>query len=127
MSSNTRSSIWCLFVRILLSRMGSEMIWLIVFLGSSEEYGSWKMICISLRMCRISAFRELGNILSFKEHLAGGRLNETKNGPARRGLAAAGLADQPQCLAALQVEADVVDRVQHTVTGLEVFFQVTDL
>lgn len=36
-------------------------------------------------------------------------------------------ADQPQCLAALQVEADVVDRVQHTVTGLEVFFQVTDL
>ena len=31
------------------------------------------------------------------------------------------------CLAALQVEADVVDRVQHTVTGLEVFFQVTDL
>ena len=72
-------------------------------------------------------FRELGDILSFKEHLAGGRLNETKNGPARRGLAAAGLADQPQRLAALQVEADVVDRVQHTVTGLEVFFQVPDL
>ena len=48
------------------------------------------------------------------EHdLAGGRLDQPQHGPADRGLARAGFADQPDHLAAADLEGDVVERAHH--------------
>src|SRR3546814_18125984 len=50
--------------------------------------------------------REVGPV---EEHLAAGRLRELHDGATRRGLAAAGLADEPERLALDDVDADPGD------------------
>ena len=90
---------------------GSPMIEPIVLRGFSEEYGSWKTICIS-RLIAFSA-APFSRVMSrpSKHDLPGGGLEQPHDQPRRRALAAAGLADDPQRLAALDLEAHVVHRL----------------
>ena len=46
-----------------------------------------------------------------KTHLPGGRPHQLQDGTAKRRLAAAAFADQPERFAAMDVEIDAVDRV----------------
>ena len=88
---------------------GSEMIEPTVLRGFSDEYGSWKIICISRRsafssaplMCAIS---RPSNLI---EPAVG--LHQPQQQPRGRRLAAAGLAHEPERLAAHDVERDAVD------------------
>ena len=87
--------------------------------GSRLEYGSWKMICIrrryGLRSAPLSAVRSTPS----KRDRPGRRLDEAQQQPPDRGLAAARLADQAQGLAATDLEADAVDRLDLADGALE--------
>ena len=50
----------------------------------------------------------LGNIFALEEHLTGGRLGQTHDGAARRGLAATRLANQTKGLARINLKRDVI-------------------
>ena len=54
---------------------------------------------------------ELGEVLALEDDLAGGGPVELGDGAGGRGLAAAGLADEAEGLALLDLEVDAVDRV----------------
>src|SRR3712207_5900907 len=75
-----------------------------VLRGFSDEYGSWKIICISRR----------SGLSSPCESLAMSRpsqgIDPPGDEPCGRRLAAAGLADDAERLAAQEVEAHAVDR-----------------
>ena len=77
--------------------------------GFSEEYGSWKIIWISDRT-GASCLRE-ACVMSWPRvrDLAAGRLQQPRDQPARRRLAAAGLADQADALADADGQVDAVD------------------
>src|SRR3546814_2709778 len=49
------------------------------------------------------------DVLALEPHLAAGRLDQPEDAASRRGLAAAGLADDPERFAGLEFEADAVD------------------
>ena len=74
-----------------------------VFRGFSDEYGSWKIICISRRSGRSCALREARDVLALEPDRPGGRVEEAEDQPSSRRLAAAGLADDPERLAAAHV------------------------
>ena len=84
---------------------GSAMIEPIVLRGFSDEYGSWKIICTS----RLTAFRsralQLRDVAALEADLARGRVEQAHHQPRRGALAAAGLADDAERLAALDLEA----------------------
>ncbi len=71
--------------------------------------GSWKMTCMRRRIfLRSSPLRLKTSWPSNRAWPSVGVL-QTEEGPSERGLAAAGLADQPEDLAATDLEADAVD------------------
>ena len=53
-------------------------------------------------------FAHLGNIFALEEHLTGGRLGQTHNGTARRGLTATRLTNQTKGLARINLKRDVI-------------------
>ena len=76
--------------------------------GSSDAYGSWKMICIRRRYGRRSAPWSVGDVLAVEHDGAGGGVDEPQEQPPDGGLAAARLAHQAERLAALDDEIDAV-------------------
>src|SRR5439155_13453930 len=58
--------------------------------------------------------RERQHVLASKPHRARGGLDEPQQTTSRRGLAAAGLADQPEHLTLLDAETHLVDRLHET-------------
>ena len=90
---------------------GSEMIEPTVRRGFSDEYGSWKIICIS-RRSGLSSF-VLRSAISRPSNLTEPEVGSQQPEQQPRGgrLAAARLADDAERLAALDVEGDAVDRV----------------
>ena len=54
---------------------------------------------------------DVGELVAVEHDGAGGRRRQLEDGPAERGLAAAGLADEAEDLAGEDVEVDAVDRV----------------
>ena len=63
---------------------------------------------------RRTARRHVAEMLAVEEDAPGGRIDQPRDQPHQRRLAAARLADQAHALAAPDGEADVVDRVQRT-------------
>src|SRR4029077_12769485 len=55
--------------------------------------------------------------LAIQHYLAGGDLEQPQDGAADGRLAAAGFADQRQCLPFVDVEGHAVDRIDHARTG----------
>lgn len=53
---------------------------------------------------------ECGNVFTLEKDLAGGRTVDSQNTTAGRRLPAATFSDQPQCLASVDLKADIVDR-----------------
>ena len=68
---------------------------------------------------RISPPSQLGQVLAVEDDLAGGRLVELQDRAAGRGLAAAGLADETEGLALLDLEGDAVDGLDGADLALE--------
>jgi len=68
------------------------------------------MICMFRRMAR-KALPTPGDVLALEKDLAGRGLDQLDDEPAGRGLAAAGLAHEPQNLAFSDREADAVNRL----------------
>ena len=66
--------------------------------GSSEEYGSWNMSWRSRRRRRSRCPRRAETVFALEADRAMGRPFERHNEPADRGLAAAGLAHEPEGL-----------------------------
>ena len=101
--------------------------------GFSEVIGSWKIIEISLpRMSRISASssctRSLPSILIEPADDASRRVGHQAQDRQRgHRLAAAGLADDRQCLAPPHRERDVVDRLDDAEPGEQIGLQPLDL
>ena len=77
--------------------------------GLRLENGSWNTTCMRRRSGRRVAGREVVDAAAVEHDLSGGDVEQPQHGAADRGLAAAGLADQRQRLAALDVERDAVD------------------
>ena len=69
------------------------------------------MICIRRRSGRSSLSVIVDDVAAAEDHRAGGRLGQAQDRPAERRLAAAGLADEAEDLARLDLEVDAVDRV----------------
>ena len=68
--------------------------------------------------------RDIGNIRILEHDLTGGRLVQAHQGLAQCGLAAAGLSDDTDGLALLNVESDVVYCMQKSSRSLEVLLQI---
>ena len=98
---------------------GSPMIVPTVLRGFSDEYGSWKIICISRRSAFRSSPVAVGDLLALEADRAGRRLEQAHEQPRGRRLAAAGLADDAERLAAHDVEGDAVDRLHGADLALE--------
>ena len=64
--------------------------------GSSEAYGSWKMICMSRRMAFSSLRLQREDILAVETDRTASRLDQAEHGAPDGGLAAAGFAHQAQ-------------------------------
>ena len=93
------------------SRNGSPMMEPTVFRGLSEAYGSWKTICMSRRSVpELPPFR-LRDVVAVEPDLPLGRVVEPHHDAGERRLPAAGLADEPDRLARVDLEIDAVDRV----------------
>ena len=76
------------------------------------------MICIFVRMARISLADEVIDLLAVEEHLARRLLaGETEDGAAGGGLAAAGLAHETHGGTALEIEGNAVHGL-HIARGL---------
>ena len=88
---------------------GNETICSTVFRLFSDAYGSWKTICISRRSRRSSRGGRREDVGRVEVDAARGRLVEPEQQPRERRLARAGLADEPDRLAAVEHERDVVD------------------
>ena len=77
--------------------------------GLSEEYGSWKIICIWRRSGRSRSRGRVATsttspLVGAEQDLARGRLDRAQDAARGRRLAAAALADQAQRLASLDVK-----------------------
>ena len=70
------------------------------------------------------SFGQRGNIRSVEDHLARSGLQQTQDGPADGGFAAAGFAYDPQGLASFDLKGNVVHGMQHATGRAEIFFQV---
>ena len=80
-------------------RIGSATMFPTVMRGLSDEYGSWKTICISRRISRRSLAAERRQLLAHEAHRAARRLQQLEDAVAGRRLARAGLADEAERLA----------------------------
>ena len=69
--------------------------------GFSEEYGSWKMICIRRRSARSRLASAADDIFPRSAPAAGIGFHQAQDTPADRGLAAAGLTHQAEGVARL--------------------------
>ena len=87
-------------------RSGSATMSFTLRRGFSDEIGSWKMNCSRVRTSRSCWPLSDGEVDALEEHLAAGRRRQLHDGAAGGGLAAAGLADEPERLALAHVEAD---------------------
>ncbi len=85
---------------------GSRTISPTVMRGLSDEYGSWNTIWISRRRPEQLGAARVRQVAALEAHAAGGGLLQPHQRAAQRGLAAAGLAHQPQRLARQHLEAD---------------------
>ena len=81
------------------SRNGAPTIVPTVCRGFSDEYGSWKIICMSRRSGRSCALRQVGDVAALEVIRPAGRLQQPDEQPAGGGLAAARLAHQAERLA----------------------------
>ena len=114
---------------------GSPMIEPTVLRGFSDEYGSWKIICISRRSSISCLALDVGDLLALELDRAAGRVEQPQQQAAGGRLAAAGLADEAERLAALDVERDAVDGVHgadllaedHPGGEREVLLEIADL
>ena len=95
--------------------MGSAIMSPTVMRGFSDEYGSWKMICIRRRVLRSSEPLQLAEVDALEPHAAldlrAGAVEQAEDGPARGRLAAARLADEAERLSAPDLEGDAVHRL----------------
>ena len=82
-----------------------------VMRGFRLAYGSWKIICILRRIRRISSAGQRRQVDLAVVDLPRGRPVELQDRPPGGRLAAARFANQPQCLALLDVEAHPVHRM----------------
>ena len=71
-----------------------------VIRGLRLAYGSWKIICIRRRAATHLLPVERGQVDAVDQHATRRRLEQPDDGPSRRRLAAPGLADEPERLAA---------------------------
>ena len=99
--------------------IGSLMIEPTVIRGSSDPYGSWKMICMRRRIRRNSFALQATEVDAVETDRALRRLAQADHRPPGRALAAAGLADQPERLALAYLEADPVHGLDGADLGLE--------
>ena len=100
--------------------------------GLSVIIGSWKIIAMRLpRSARMSRSESFARSLPLIQDAAAGdtarRVDEAHDREAGDGLAGAGLADQPQDLAARDGERHVVHRLHHAGAGEEMRAQVAHL
>ena len=79
--------------------------------GFSEPYGSWKIICMSRRIGASCAPRQPGDVPAVEDDPARGEVVQPGDAAGQGGLAAPGLPDQAERLAAAHGQADAVDRV----------------
>ena len=100
-------------------RSGSETMSRTVMRGFSDAYGSWKTICSSRRTGRIWPALEVRDVAALEDDLPGRRLEQLDDRAAERRLAAAGLADDTERLAAVTVEVDAVDGAHLADVALE--------
>ncbi len=87
---------------------GSATIFPTEWRGLSDANGSWKTICIR-RRSGCSWFAERRDVLTVEQDPAARRLEEPEHRPPDRRLAAAGLADETERLAARDPQAHAVD------------------
>ena len=90
-----------------------------VLRGFSDAYGSWKTICMSRRSARSSSPLIRVMSLAVEPDLAVGGVEQPHRHARERALAAAGLADQTERLARIDLEVDAVDRVHRADLLLE--------
>ena len=115
-------------------RSPSPMLSAIGVRGSRLAYGSWKMICIRRRYGFRSAPLSVVMSLAVEPDRARRRLDEPQQQPPDRRLAAARFADEAERLAARDLEAHAVDRLddgdrplQDPAADREVLDEVADL
>ena len=84
----------------------------------SDAYGSWNTICTRRRNFSSSLPRRLNGSMPSKRTVPDVRALQHQQCPCQRGLSAAGLADQAERLAALEVERDAVERAQPLLAGV---------
>ena len=77
--------------------------------GFSDACGSWKTICRCRRFGRSARSGEADELLAAQLDAAAGRAHQPEQRAAERRLARAGLADQAEHLALVEVEGDAVD------------------
>ena len=93
------------------TRIGSPTMSLTGIFGFRDAYGSWKTICRSRRMGRISLLERVVSSRPLYRTDPDVGLCSCRIGAPGRRLATAGLTDQPQRLTGVDVEADVGDRL----------------
>ena len=106
--------------------------WPMVYSGSSEVSGSWKMAPIERpRILRISLVRQVVDAAAVEADLAAadapGRIEQADDRRAGERLAGARLADHAEDLARRDLEGDVVERDQRAAPPGEFDAQVRDL
>ena len=114
--------------------MGSLMIEPTVIRGSSDEYGSWKMICIRRRSFAQLVLVDRGKVETVEADRSGGWFTQPDDCAPGGALAASRLAHETERLAAADLEADVVDRLdradralKHARPDREVDLEVVDV
>ena len=98
---------------------GSPMMSPTVIRGFSEVYGSWMTIWMFRRDRRSSRPGQLGDVRAVERHRARGRPLQADQQSGHGGLAAAGLADDAERLAAARSKETAVDGLDRTDLLLE--------
>ena len=113
---------------------GSPTMSAMLCFGSSDEYGSWKTICIDSRCRRSVGPRSEVTSLPSTTTVPAGRVDEAEHQPGQGGLARAALAHQTQGRPGVDAQADLVDRShrpghppQHPAAQREILDQVAHL
>ncbi len=103
------------------------MIWPTVMRGSSELYGSWKIICSLRRRARNCGAAQLCDVLAVQPDAAGGGIDQPGDGAAKSGFAAAAFAHQAEGFARREAKAHVVHRLDKSLLDGEMNFEVSHL
>ena len=129
-SSSSARALACASVIFRWMNSGSMICSPIERTGLSEVIGSWKIIEMSRpRISRISFGGEFEQVAAFEQHAAfghpaGGLRQQAHDGERRHRLAAAGLADDGDHLAAIDGVGNAVDRVHDAARGVELDMQI---